>query len=309
MRPFSRRILLILSLCLGIAAVPALAHDQDEQLDVGGRARTYAIHVPDGAPPADGFPMFLVFHGGGGQGARARALTRFDALADARRFVVVYPDGVDRHWNDGRATIKHPQDDVGFVGALIDDLQKRLPIDAGRVYAAGMSNGALFAERLGCDLSQRIAAIAAVAGSLPREIVASCRPARAVAVMQIDGTADPIMPFDGGAVASFGGLGEGGQVLSVHDTVLFWAERSHCAALFTAKDPIQPLESDPTWVQQTSYTTCPASAAVTLLAVQGGGHTWPGGPQYAPRILVGATSRQVDASGAIVDFFLSRPRR
>lgn len=309
MRIPNRRCLAGLALCLCITAAPAFALDQDGQLESGGRVRNYSIHVPAGAPPAGGFPVILAFHGGGGSGAGMRGLTRFDTLADERHFIVVYPDGVDRHWNDGRSTIRNPQDDVGFVAALLDDLERRLPIDAGRIYATGMSNGALFAERLGCDLSRRIAAIAPVAGTLPSELAAACRPEREIAVMQIGGTADPIMPFEGGAVADFGGRGEGGRVLPVMETALFWAKHNHCASHVSAQEQGEATPLDPTWILRTQYTHCPASAAVTVVALQGGGHGWPGGPQYAPRIVIGATSRQIDASGAIVDFLLSRPKR
>jgi polyhydroxybutyrate depolymerase len=96
----------------------------------------------------------------GNAGTGMRRLTHLDRVADARGVIVIYPDGVDRHWNDGRSTIRNPQDDVGFVSALLNRVGRDIRIDNGRIYATGISNGALFAQRLGCDLSQRIAAIA-----------------------------------------------------------------------------------------------------------------------------------------------------
>jgi polyhydroxybutyrate depolymerase len=291
----------------GILALPAAA--SPTHIQVGGKDRIYTVHVPPQASPAQGFPVVLVFHGGGQQGAAIEKLTQFDSLADQRGFIVVYPDGVAKHWNDGRATIKDPQDDVGFVAAMLDQLGQQQRIDTRRIYATGVSNGALFAERLGCDLAPRIAGIAPVAGTMPADLQDSCKPARPVAVMQVSGTADPIMPFTGGAVADFGGRGEGGNVLSFADTGTLWARRNGCGVAGAPRmlAPIAPL--DRTRAVESAYTGCPAAGAVKLVTITGGGHTWPGGPQYAPRLLVGVASRQLDASAAIADFFLALPPR
>lgn len=293
--------LLVAALSLNAAAAP-LAHVQ-----VAGKERTYAVHVPATPPPAGGFPLVLAFHGGGMEGQAMPRLTRFDAVADARGFIVVYPDGVDGHWNDGRSTIRNPQDDVGFVATMIDRLRQRYRIDAGRIYATGLSNGALFAERLGCDLAQQIAAIAPVAGTMPADMAGQCHPVRPVAVLQIGGTADPIMPFGGGAVADFGGRGEGGRVLSFAETGSFWARSNGCANLGMPQALPVNAPLDRTRVTSAAYTSCPAGGAVQLLTVHDGGHTWPGGPQYARRLAVGLASRQIDASATIADFFLAQP--
>ncbi|MDV2984840.1 UNVERIFIED_CONTAM: PHB depolymerase family esterase [Methylobacteriaceae bacterium AG10] len=295
-------------LALGLATA-ASAADRSDQVRIGETARTYTLHIPDASPPPSGFPVVLAFHGGGGRGARMRRLTGLDGLADARGFVAVYPDGIDGHWNDGRATIRNPQDDVGFVAALLDRVAASLPVDRHRIYATGLSNGALFTERLGCDLSERIAAIAPVAGTLPADLAPHCRPARTVAVMQVSGTADPIMPFAGGRVADFGGRGEGGQVASVADTVDVWARRNGCDRR-SAEEALPPaVPADPTRIVRRRHTGCAAAGPVTVLTVVGGGHAWPGGAQFAPPFLIGRVSPQLDASRAIIDFFLSLPPR
>ncbi len=294
--------------CVAVASV-ASAADPSGQVTVGGTIRTFTLHVPDGPRPPGGFPVVLAFHGGGQQGRAMRRISHLDAVADSRRFIVAYPDGIDKHWNDGRSTIRNPQNDVGFVSALIDQLQQSYGIDSKRIYATGISNGALFAERLGCELSGRITAIAPVAGTLPNDMAAKCRPERPVAVLQIDGTADPIVPFNGGDVADFGGAGEGGKVLSARDTAAFWARNGGCAQP-TAAAPLPPVARlDRTRVIATRYRGCGPSGAVEMLTVIGGGHTWPGGVQYARPRFVGWTSRQVDASRYMADFFLSQPPR
>lgn len=285
----------------------ASAADRDGTVEVDGQTRSFVIHVPVGQPPSGGFPLILAFHGGGMQGAGMARVTGLDTVADKRRFVVVYPDGIDKHWNDGRLTIRNPQNDVGFVSALLDQLQRAEPVDAHRVYATGISNGALFVQRLGCELSPRIDAIAPVAGSLPVDLVKRCGPARKVAALQISGTADPIMPYDGGRVESFGGRGEGGAVESVVGTTALWARLNGCQGA-GQREPLPPaVVSDPTRVVRTRFAACPANGVVTLLTVVGGGHYWPGGAQpYRPRI-TGQPTQQIDASTLIADFFLSLP--
>jgi polyhydroxybutyrate depolymerase len=313
-RPVRRRALcpaLRLVLCL-LGIVPtasASAHDRTETVTVAGEPRRFSIHIPDRPAPSGRLPVILAFHGGGMQGAAMRRVTRLDDVADALGFVAVYPDGIDRHWNDGRTTIRNPHDDVGFVAALIDRLEHDAPVDGGRIFATGLSNGALFAERLGCALSSRIAGIAPVAGTLPADIARACRPGHRVAVLQVDGTADPIMPFGGGAVADFGGRGEGGQVLSLAETTAFWAQRNGCgtAGAPLALPPVLP--GDRTRVSRTDRAGCPASGPVVAYTVLGGGHAWPGGLQQARPMIIGEISRQIDASQVIAGFFLSLPPR
>lgn len=304
-----RRLSLVALIATAIGfATPALAKDQSARLQFDGKTRTYTVHLPDGPPPPGGYAVILAFHGGGMQGAQMRKWTHLDSVADARRFVVVYPDGIDKHWNDGRSTIRNPQNDVGFVSALIARLGNDYAVDRRRIYATGISNGAIFAERLGCDLAQQIAGIAPVAGTMPADIAPRCTPSRAVAVLQIDGTADPIMPFRGGSVADFGGRGEGGVVLSVASTTAFWSKHNGCGVAGAPEPMPSAATFDRTRALRSRYDGCPASAPVQLITVVGGGHTWPGGPQYARPIFVGLASRQFDASSTIADFFLSLPR-
>ncbi|OUJ12168.1 PHB depolymerase family esterase [Acetobacter sp. DsW_063] len=109
---------MLLTATIGLAA-PAYATDRSGRLSVDGRERAYTVHLPDGLSPPGGYPVILAFHGGGMQGRQMERLTRLDQIANIRRFIAVYPDGINKHWNDGRTTIRDPQDDVGFVAALI----------------------------------------------------------------------------------------------------------------------------------------------------------------------------------------------
>jgi len=276
----------------------ALVHD--------GLRRSYIVHIGASCDLSHPAPLVIVLHGGGGNGAGMVKLTGFNAVSDREGFIVVYPDGIDRHWNDGRGVEwyrAHTQDidDVGFISALIDELSRKLNIDAKRVYATGISNGGMMSYRLGCELSDRIAAIAAVAASLAVNKVKEWSPTRPIPVMIIAGTADPLVPWNGGDIR----YGERiyGTVLSVPETVEFWVEKNGC----TARPVVRRLpDSDPadgTVVRREAYSGCKDGAEVVLYAVEGGGHTWAGGLQYLPERIIGKTSREFSASEVIWQFF------
>ena len=286
-----------------LAACASGKNDVAGSIDVGGVKRTYVAHVP--AHLGASVPLVFAFHGRGGNGAEQSRLSRLDTLADRYGFIVLYPNGLRREWNDGDPG-NGGADDVGFVRALIADFSKRYPIDRKRIYATGFSNGATFTQYLGCVLSSQLAAIAPVSGSMPVEDAPTCRPRRAISVLEIAGTADPIMPYDGGEITILGH--PRGKVRSAAQSVAFWAQNAGCGGSRTTMLP-QRVRAGRTHVTRTTYEACAKGANVVLYTVKGGGHTWPGGPQYLPRAFVGRASRQLDASAAIVAFFLAHPMR
>lgn len=281
--------------------------DEVRTLQVGGVARSYVLHLPPATAKAP-HPLLLLLHGGGGRGQGMLRLTGIEAAADQAGFVMAMPDGIDRHWNDGRSTIKNKQDDIAFIAALIDRIELDYPIDRSRVAAAGISNGAIFAERIGCDLADRVGTVVAVAGTLARDYAPHCRPARPISVLQFDGTDDPIVPYAGGKVADFGGHGEGGEVLSVGETAMFWSRNNGCSDLSSAKPLPAHALLDPTRVTLRTGEGCRDGSALWVYSIQGGGHAWPGGLQYLPRLIIGRTTRQIDASDIILSFVLEHPR-
>jgi len=281
----------------------AAAGDFSETIDSGGVSRTYVLHVP--AVTARPMPLVLVFHGGGGQGRTMERYTHLDELADRYGFIVAYPDGLRRQWNDGRLPHNNGAQDVAFVRALIDRIESEYPVDRKRVFAAGMSNGAMFSQRLGCELSDRIAAFAAVSGNLPEAIYPSCAPARAISVLQMSGTDDPLVPYNGGNVVS----PRGGGVLSVDQTVKFWAKSDGCNAGVSVVHLTPVAPPDGTDVVRKTYRGCRNGSAVVLYTIDGGGHAWPGKVQYLPAFIVGKASDQIDGNATIIDFFMSHPMR
>jgi polyhydroxybutyrate depolymerase len=235
----------------------------------------------------------LAFHGRFGDGEDQAELSHLDKVADEFSFVAVYPDGVGRSWNAGSGAgfaERRGIDDVAFVSALIDRVSRQVRIDRMRVYATGMSNGGNFVHRLGCELPDRIAAIAAVAGTIASEVARDCDPERPITVLHVHGSDDPFNPYEGGQTKG------GGQVESVRETAAGWVRRDGCGG----SGVTTRLTRDAT---RTSWTACPAGTEVALVRVEGGGHAWPGGSQYLPPEVVGETTQTFDASELIWKFF------
>ncbi|MGB8707971.1 MAG: PHB depolymerase family esterase [Dehalococcoidia bacterium] len=276
----------------------------------GGLQRTYNVHVGSSYDKARPTPLLIILHGGGGTGQGMPKLTNFDTIADRENFIIVYPDGFEKHWNDGRGLSQYSAqtqnvDDVGFISALIDHLSDELNIDAKRVYVTGISNGGMMSHRLGCELSQKIAAIAPVASNIPVNMASVWAPSRPVPVLIINGTDDPLERWEGGEIRL--GRNTFGIVLSVSDTVKFWVEKDQCSPSLTITQLPDKDPSDGTTVRKEVYGGCENGAEVVLYAVEGGGHTWPGGLQYLPESIIGRTSRDFDASEVIWQFFKEQP--
>lgn len=226
--------------------------------------------------------------------------TGFDEIAEAKGFAVAYPDGVDGHWNDGRGLSS--ADDVGFVRALIDDVKHSYSIDPARVYASGISNGGFFSQKLACDLADEIAAVASVAATMPEPLMATCHPARPISVMFIQGTKDPIVKIDGGVV----GPGHGRNI-SLADSVHFWVEHNQTSAKPQSSE-LPRHDTNGTSVRRDVYAAGKQGGDVIVYTISGGGHTWPGGQQYLPVLIVGKVNHDINASQVIWEFFSQHKR-
>jgi polyhydroxybutyrate depolymerase len=285
--------LLLMAACSGTATSPTGNDAQQTLRTTDRRDRTFYVHVPK-PRPSGAMALVLLFHGGGGDAPGMERIAHFDRLADEHGILAIYPQGFQDSWNDGAGNTpaeKAGVDDVAFVSSLLDWAQAHYLVDPNRVAAAGFSNGALFAELVGCRLAGRLSLIFPVAGPLPTDVAPGCRPGRPLSVVAVHGAADPVVPYGGGQGQGFSG---GARVLSAPESIAEWARLDGCGP--TATDAAQPSTvSDGTTVSLTSYSGCSAKATVELYTVSGGGHTWPGGEQYAPINIVGRASRQFDA--------------
>jgi polyhydroxybutyrate depolymerase len=275
--------------------------DRKYQISIGGTTRTYLLYVPNSINKDHAVPLLLVFHGGGGHAYNMPRFTGFDALAESRGFIVAYPDSTNGHWNDTRAL--SPADDVGFVSALVDEVEHNYPVDPARIYATGISNGGFFAQRLACDLADQIAAVASVAATMPETLLPACHPSHPVSVLFIQGTKDPLVHIEGGNIAR-----THGRNISLANAVYFWLNHDE----IKSKPESTNLPShDPngTSVHREVHAGGKENSEVVVYTIHGGGHTWPGGPRYFPALLVGKVNHDLNASEAIWDFFSHQKRQ
>lgn len=281
--------------------------DHSRTVHVDGHERSYLVHVPPHATPDTPLPVVLAFHGGG---ANARTMVEFSGLsekADQAGFIVVYPEGSGRlermrTFNAGNCCGQAAAgnvDDIAFVRHVLDDLQGVANVDRRRVFATGMSNGAMMAYRVAAEMSDRIAAIAPVGGPMGTR---ECRPARAVSVMHFHGDADEFAPFAGGK-----GRGPSGtDFYSVDHSIGAWVDANGCR-----KTPLvtqlPDREQDGTTVRQVRYASGRDGAEVVLVVVEGGGHTWPG---REPRMRsLGVSTRDISANDMMWEFFRRHPMK
>jgi polyhydroxybutyrate depolymerase len=275
-------------------------------LEVDGRTRNYLVHVPPASDGARPLPVVLAFHGGATDAAFMVRFCGLNQTADHAGFIVVYPNGTGEFdrlltWNAGTCcgyAKCHQVDDVAFVRAVLDDLQSIATIDRRRVYATGISNGGMMAYRLAAELSDRIAAIAPVAGTLCLE---APRPGRPVSVIHFHGTLDEFVPFAGG---------QGPRSMSQNDflpvatAIRIWVEINGCQNQAIVSQ-LPDTANDGMTVVRHQHVGGHDGSEVMLYVIHGGGHTWPG---RTTRIaMLGKSTLNISANDLLWAFFEEHP--
>ena len=259
-------VLLCCGVYSGARASAGLGVDTAGALVFGSLNRTYQLHVPANVERPAGLVINL--HGAGETGSAQASLTNYNAVADQHGFVVVYPDGIDYSWADGRGAStpdRQGVDDVGFLVALADRLTHEFNIAPGSVFATGLSAGAFMATRLACQRADVVAATAPVAGSLGSAV--PCAPSRPVSVFATHGTADPVVPYAGGSMVGRGGPSD---IVAPQAMAGRWRDLDRC--------PAAPVEDFPAaGVHRFTAAGCAGGTEVVFVGVDGGGHEWFGG--------------------------------
>lgn len=280
-----------------------LAHD--------GLERHYKIHIPAAYAKNSKVPVVIYIHGGGGD-MRAAYMDGLDKMSDKHGFILAIPEGIGEvkfgymraSWNGGKWETGEccgNADDVGFISKMIDEVKNNLNIDDKMIYATGISNGGLMTNRLGCELANKIAAIATVA---PAALMSNCTPSRPMSIIDIHGTADPANPPDGSEPRSIfeegsSSFGMSYKRMTPYQVVDAWKKINNCS-----DKQISGYENGN--AKCTVFNDCSTGAEVELCMVEGMGHIYPSGSQYLPSSLVGSVSYDISFD-QIWEFFKKHP--
>ncbi|MEZ0396301.1 MAG: PHB depolymerase family esterase [Anaerolineales bacterium] len=270
--------------------------DSEHTLMVGGLERSYVLHIPPTYDPSRPTPLVLAFHGITLDAYEMMRISGLNAQSDAAGFIVVYPNayGEQRSWNGGHCcgeAARAGTDDVGFVRALLEELDSHLNLDRGRIYATGFSNGAILTYRLGCEMADQIAAIAPVSATQAQEDKEACHPSRPLPVIHFHGTADEPNPYEGGVTP--GGV----HFISVSDQIVFWVSANGC--------PTQAQQTVSGSIVHDVFAPCQGGATVELYTIVGGRHAWPGGQAVSLRM--GQPTMEISATALMWEFFTAHP--
>ncbi|HZZ77323.1 MAG TPA: PHB depolymerase family esterase [Gemmataceae bacterium] len=280
-------------------ADPLGSGDHKCTLMMGKDNRTYLVHVPKGYDPRKPTPVVLALHGAAMDGSMMVWFSGLNKKSDEAGFIVAYPSGTGvgpfRTWNAGGFTGKMAEgraDDVAFIRKLLDDLGTVVKVDEKRVYACGMSNGGMMCYRLAAELSDRIAAIAPVAGTIA---IDESKPKRPVPVIHFHGTKDTFIPFEmaKGKTPAFM------KLKGVEESVQTWVKLNGCNK--KPKTETISKDGDKMKVTRTTYSGGKNGAEVVLVVIEEGGHTWPG--QQPPVGFIGKSAMNVSANDLMWEFF------
>jgi len=279
------------------------AEQKTVSITVDGLARSFILYLPAGYDQAGKMPLIVAIHGGSGTAEGMIRLANFKTIADREKVILVYPNGIEKNWNDGRPTKPNQLgiNDVSFFNQLCDYLIANHPVDDRRIYATGISNGGFMSSRLGCELSNRIAAIAVNAATIEAITIGpGCNPGRPVPALYIHGTADPLVPFTGGEMTASGTAG--GTVLSHFQAIEKWVSINGCTTTPVITD-LPDIANDGTTIRQRVYSGGVNGSEVVSYVVLNGGHSWPQGYQYLSELIIGKTSQDMNACEVIWAFF------
>lgn len=255
----------------------------------GGIQRSYILYVPASYTPGTAAPLVFNFHGYTSNATEQMFYGDFRSIADTAGFLLVHPQGTldgssQPYWNSdwGGAV-----DDIGFTSALIDSLAASYSINLDRVYSTGMSNGGFMSYTLACSLSNRIAAIASVTGTMNIGQSFNCNPQHPMPVMEIHGTSDPVVPYTGNATMS-----------SIPNTLDYWVSTNVCDITPIQTSVPDVVPGDGCTATHFRYQNGNNGVEVEHYRINLGAHTWPGAP-----VVIGTTNYDINASVKIWEFF------
>ena len=289
--------------CLGSPSESPRSGTSARSLVSDGLQRCYLLHIPPEYDPGHSLPLIISLPGFTSNPTGQQYLTRWNEVADNEGLLVVYPQGTSLplRWISSTTFTDSGVDDVQFITDLINEVSNIVAVDPFRVYVDGMSNGGSMANRVACELADKVAAVGVVTGP-PVEPPGGCNPQRPISLIAFYGTDDPLVAYEGGIVSEsfisrlINRSSHPVSFPSVKSYIEAWADRDGCSPV---PEPI-PAQGDASGVR---YTDCVDSSEIVFYTIEGGGHTWPGGrPTF-----VGKTSSDINASQVMWVFFKTHP--
>lgn len=283
----------LLSILFYLAILPVVAISQqtiNATVEHDGQTRQYILYVPanyDGSAPV---PLLLNFHGYTSNATQQMFYGDFRPISDTAGFIIAHPEGTvdlvgNTHFNVGWGSSSI--DDVGFVSAMIDKISSDYTIDQTRVYSTGMSNGGFISYELACQLSDRIAAVASVTGSMSPFTYTNCDPQHSMPVLEIHGTADGTVSYTGSTIGR-----------AIDDVMAYWVDYNQCETSPVSTDLPDIDTQDGSTVTRYVWDQGANGVSVELLKIDNGGHRWPGAAFNLP-----GTNHDIDASLEVWSFF------
>lgn len=333
---FKRKTCVVLALIVGIGTLALTAgllaqRARLERLSTGetvviehdGRQREYRVFVPRRIKrKEDQVPLVICLHGGGGNASQVSRMG-MSGKATEHQFIVAYPNAIDLHWNDGRDTQRyadHDQeiDDVAFILDVVKEVKANHPVDPNRVFVMGVSNGGFMSQRLAMEHSQVFSAAGIIIASMGEALKEKFAPELPVSMLFMNGTDDPLVPYDGGEVTVdlFPKLSRlrnqptpsRGSCVSTDDTVSMWCKRNKLSGKPAVAQLPDKNKDDGCRVESKLWKGGELGTAVALYKVAGGGHTIPGRKMPLPEKLVGRTNQDIDGLEVIWQFFVDHGR-
>lgn len=310
-------LLSLLSFCKSLPKFVPVTEHRFEKIVSDSYERTFHIYIPKSKPDSPK-PVVFVLHGGGGTSEGMIYLTRISELAERDGFVVVFPNGFENRWNDGRGILRYTTDrkninDVRFFRDIVSALKTSHQIDTQRIHIVGLSNGGFMAQRAVCEASDLFASGFSVAATTSKFIESSCDVKESVSFGFIFGKRDDVIPYSGGTIlipsspqANAPKISTG-ESLSFTSSIEVWKNRLKCE--FEEKQYIDSLKKKyPKDIIKYTFRNCNQGSLLDAYLIESGGHFWPHGFFYENDKKYGYLTEDMDASGVIIDFFKRTPK-
>lgn len=291
-----------------LPAPPKGVVQTEHKVSVDGRERYFIVQAP--SEPKGKLPVLFLFHGGGGRAENMLRRANFGELVARENFLAVYPSAWGGNWNDGRgahriASQQQGVDDVKFVRTIVEELSKRYSVERSRLFAAGLSNGAMFCHYLAARAADLFTAVVPIVGGLPEPVAARFQPSHPISLFVIQGDADPLIPIEGGYI----GRGRRGRIVATEEMLRLYLK--HNGITGTPTEELLP-DTDPNdgcRVVARRYPPGRGGVKVEYWLVRGGGHHLHGSMSALPDRLSGKTCRDFVLQEVLWKFFQSCPPR